>query len=71
MCLAGKIDPLLEHFLAVLATHGRLGHLEQIADAYDNLFDEQLGKIEVDVTVAKQLSGRNWKMYAKKKCRPP
>ena len=53
---AGKLQPLLEHFLAVLAAHGRLGHLEQIADAYDDLLDEQAGKIEVDVTVAQKLT---------------
>jgi F-type H+-transporting ATPase subunit delta len=53
---AGKLQPLLEHFLDVVAAKGRLGHLDQIADAYDELFDEQLGKIEVDVTVAQKLS---------------
>jgi F-type H+-transporting ATPase subunit delta len=52
----GKITPLLEHFLEVLAAKGKLGHLGQIADAFDNLLDEQLGKIEVDVTVAQKLT---------------
>lgn len=51
-----KLQPLLAHFLEVLAAKGKLGHLDQIADAYDDLLDEQLGKIEVDVTVAQQLS---------------
>jgi F-type H+-transporting ATPase subunit delta len=53
---AGKIQPLIEHFLEVLAAKGRLSHVEQIADAYDDLLDEQAGKIEVDVTVAQKLS---------------
>jgi F-type H+-transporting ATPase subunit delta len=53
---AGKIQLLLEHFLEVLAAKGRLNHIEQIADAYDDLLDEQLGKIEVDVIVAQKLS---------------
>src|SRR5581483_1529620 len=35
---------------------GKLVQVEQIADAYDDLVDEQMGKIEVDVTVAQKLS---------------
>src|SRR5438034_1557379 len=53
---AGKVQPLLEHFLEVVAAKGRLGQLDQIADAYDDLLDEQQGKIEVDVTVAQKLT---------------
>ena len=53
---AGKVQPLLEHFLEVLAAKGRLRHVEEIVNAYDELLDEQLGKIEVDVTVAKKLT---------------
>ncbi|HEX3358521.1 MAG TPA: ATP synthase F1 subunit delta [Tepidisphaeraceae bacterium] len=52
----GKIAPLLEHFMEVLAAKGKLGHLREIADAFDDLLDEQLGKIEVDVTVAQKLT---------------
>ena len=52
----GKLSPLLENFMKVLAAKGKLGQLDQIADAYDDLLDEQLGKIEVDVTVAQKLS---------------
>jgi F-type H+-transporting ATPase subunit delta len=53
---AGKISPLLDYFLELLAAKRKLGHLGEIADAFDKLLDEQLGKIEVDVTVAQKLS---------------
>src|SRR3954468_5534896 len=43
---------LVLHFLGVMNAHRRLGGLIEVADAYDDLLDEQLGKIEVDVTVA-------------------
>ncbi len=47
---------LLTNFLGVLGQHGRLGILADVAGAYDDLLGEQLGKIEVDVTVAQKLS---------------
>jgi F-type H+-transporting ATPase subunit delta len=53
---AGKISPLLMNFIGVLNEKGRLGMLVEIADAYDHLLDEKLGKIEVDVIVAQKLS---------------
>src|SRR5687767_764574 len=52
----GKVSPLLMNFLGVVNAHGRLGKLEEIARAYDELLDERLGKIEVDVTVATKLA---------------
>jgi F-type H+-transporting ATPase subunit delta len=52
----GKLQPLLDHFMKLLAAKHKLGQLDQIADAYDDLLEEQLGKIEVDVTVAQKLS---------------
>ncbi len=52
----GKVSPLLMNFMQVMNCKGRLGHLATIADAYDELLDEMLGKIEVDVTVAHKLS---------------
>jgi len=52
----GGASPLLNNFLGVLAAHGRLGILPDVAEAYDELLGEQLGKIEVDVTVAQKLS---------------
>lgn len=48
-------QPVL-NFLGVLNDKGRTGLLSQIADAYDDLLDEQLGKIEVNVTVAQKLT---------------
>lgn len=51
-----KISPLMLSFLRVLNEKGRLGSLSQIADAYDDLLDARLGKVEVDVTVAHKLT---------------
>src|SRR5687767_14788472 len=51
----GNIAPLLYNTMGVLNTHDRLGLISQIAQAYDDLLDEQLGKIEVDLTVAQKL----------------
>jgi F-type H+-transporting ATPase subunit delta len=51
----GKIAPLLFNTLGVLNQHNRLGLITQIAQAYDELLDKQLGKIEVDLTVAQKL----------------
>jgi F-type H+-transporting ATPase subunit delta len=53
---AGKLSPLLNNFIGVLDAHGRLGGIAHIADAYDELLEEQLGKIEVDVTSAQKLT---------------
>jgi F-type H+-transporting ATPase subunit delta len=53
---SGKITPLLEHFLEVLTSRRKIGGIEQIADAYDDLLEQQQGKVEVDVTVAQKLS---------------
>jgi len=54
--LKPRVNPLLANFLGVLANHNRLGILDQVAAAYENLLDEILGKIEVDVTVSQKLS---------------
>ena len=53
---AGKVSPLLANMLGVLNGRHRVGMLAQIAAAYDVLLDVQLGKVEVDVTVAQRLS---------------
>ena len=34
----------------------RLGLIDQIAEAYHDLLDEQVGKVEVDLTVAQKLT---------------
>jgi F-type H+-transporting ATPase subunit delta len=51
----GKASPLMSNFLGVLNAKNRMNLLTQIADTYEDLLDEQLGKIEVDVTVAQKL----------------
>ena len=53
---AGQLSPLMHNFIGVLNDRNRLGALIQIADAYGQLLDEQLGRIDVDVTVAGQLT---------------
>jgi F-type H+-transporting ATPase subunit delta len=51
-----RVSPLVMNFLLVLNDKGRLRLLKQIAEAYAALLDEQQGKVEVDVTVARKLS---------------
>jgi F-type H+-transporting ATPase subunit delta len=53
---AAQFSKLTMNFLGVLNQKNRLGILEQIADAYDDLLRQQQGKIEVDVTVAQKLT---------------
>jgi F-type H+-transporting ATPase subunit delta len=52
----GQLNPLLMSFLGVLNQKGRLKSIVQVSEAYDDLLDEALGKIEVDVTVAQRLT---------------
>jgi F-type H+-transporting ATPase subunit delta len=52
----GKIAPLLFNTLGVMNQKNRLGLISQIAQGYSDLLDEQLGKVEVDLTVAQKLS---------------
>jgi F-type H+-transporting ATPase subunit delta len=52
----GRVSPLLMNFLRVLNAHRRLGLLAPISEAYDDLLDELLGKVEVDVIVAERLT---------------
>jgi F-type H+-transporting ATPase subunit delta len=54
--LKPNVNPLLANFLGVMGMHNRLGILDQVAQAYSDLLDELLGKIEVDVTVSQKLS---------------
>jgi len=51
-----NVSPLTYNFLGVLNQHKAAAMLAEIADAYDQLLDEQIGKIEVDVTVAQKLT---------------
>ena len=54
--IKAQVDPLLANFIGVVLVHGRLGMLDEIATAYNDLLDDLLGKVEVDVTVAQRLS---------------
>jgi len=52
----GKLSPLLVNFLGVLNAKGRLNILTDVTDAFHHLVDEKRGVVEVDVTVAQELS---------------
>lgn len=45
----GNVTDLMLRFLLVLNDRGRLGHLETIDDAFDQLVHEAFGRVEVDV----------------------
>jgi F-type H+-transporting ATPase subunit delta len=46
----------VKNLMGVMSDKGRLGILAAVCDEYDKLLDQQLGKIEVDVTVAHKLN---------------
>ena len=52
----GKVSTLLFNTLGVMNEKNRLGLISQIAQGYSDLLDDQLGKVEVDLTVAQKLS---------------
>jgi F-type H+-transporting ATPase subunit delta len=52
----GRASTLMLHFLGLVNEKGRLNILSSIAGAFDELFDQQQGKVEVDATVAEKLS---------------
>lgn len=54
--LKGKVSRLVYNTLAVMNAHGRLALIDDLARAYQKLLDTQLGRLDVDVTVAKKLS---------------
>lgn len=51
-----RVSPLLWNFLHVLSQRDALPLFTEIAGAYGQLLEKQLGKVEVDVTVAQKLS---------------
>ena len=53
---AKRGSPTLVNFLGLLNSKGRIGLLPEIIDAYEDLLEEQLGNVEVDVTVSQKLS---------------
>ena len=54
--LRPQVLPLVANFLHVMNGHGRTAILGEVAAAYQFLLDQLLGKVEVDVTVARALS---------------
>jgi F-type H+-transporting ATPase subunit delta len=56
----GRISDMILRFLLVANEKGRLGHLEQIAGAYDALVQEAHGRVEVDlITASDEKVGRD------------
>ena len=53
----GRASQLVFNFLGVVNNKGRTRLLGAIAQAYNDLLDEQKGNVEVDVTVAQRLTG--------------
>ena len=51
----GKLNVLADRLLRLMSERGRLGMLPEVVGAFEHLLDEQLGKVEVDVTVAERL----------------
>jgi F-type H+-transporting ATPase subunit delta len=55
----GRISPLVQNFLGVLNRRDKLRYVGDIAKAYHELLEAQLGNIEVDVTSAQKLSAED------------
>jgi F-type H+-transporting ATPase subunit delta len=53
---AGRASDLILKFLGVLGEHDRLRLLIEIENAYADLYEEQVGNVEVDVTSVSTLS---------------
>ena len=51
-----NVSTLLFNTFAVMNEHGRLALISEMASAYDHLLGEQLGRVEVDLTVIKKLT---------------
>jgi len=51
----GKVSTLLFNVLGVMNQHGRLGYIGELVQAYHDLLDLQLNKVEVDLIVAHPL----------------
>jgi len=45
----GRVSDLVFRFVMVLANHGRAGRIADVADAFDSLMQDRLGRIEVDM----------------------
>jgi F-type H+-transporting ATPase subunit delta len=53
-----RVQPLVGDFIRLLSAKGKLALLGEICEAFDQLLDERLGKVEVDVTVASRLDSQ-------------
>lgn len=51
-----RLRPTMRDFLSLLADHGRLGALVVIADEYQKLLDEKLGRVRATITSAAPLA---------------
>jgi F-type H+-transporting ATPase subunit delta len=52
----GNVSALMHNFLGILNEKGRTALLPEITAAYEELLNRQLNRVEVDVTVARELS---------------
>jgi F-type H+-transporting ATPase subunit delta len=52
----GRVSPIMMNFLGLLNSKNRLNLLPELIDVYQDLLEEQLGNVEVDVTVSQRLS---------------
>jgi F-type H+-transporting ATPase subunit delta len=55
--LSPRFSPLLGSFLKLISAKGKLGLLPEICIAFGQLLDAKRGKVDVEVTVARSLSG--------------
>ena len=53
----GKVNGTLLSVMQVMNRKNRLAKLPQMLEAFERLMDQKLGKVEVDVTVATELTG--------------
>jgi len=50
-----RFQPLTFNTIRLLSSKDQLALLPEVAQAFEDLLDERLGKVEVDITVAKRL----------------
>jgi len=55
--MQGRVSPLMWNFVRVLAGKGRAGLLADLSTIYDALLARRQGRVDVDVTVACELTG--------------
>ena len=54
--LEGRVSPLMWNFVRVVASKGRTGLLADLSPTYDALLARRQGRVDVDVTVARELT---------------